>query len=65
MELEGYFEPEEDLAVCENGWCIAVSGGPLPDDTMGDIIVETLEVSFDAICPKPGNGVTLLHTQEV
>ena len=65
VELEGYFEPEEDLAVCENGWCIAVSGGPLPDDTMGDIIVETLEVSFDAICPKPGNGVTLLHTQEV
>ena len=55
---------DEGCGDVEDGWCIAVSGGPLPDDTMGDIIVETLEVSFDAICPKPGNGVTLLHTQE-
>ena len=62
---DGYFEPEEDLSVCENGWSIAVSGGPLPDDTMGDIIVETLDVSFDAVKPEPGNGLTLLQTQDV
>ena len=62
---EGYFEPEEDLNVCPNGWTIAVSGGPLPDDTMGDIIVETLDVSFDAVKPEPGNGLTLLQTQDV
>ena len=61
---EGYFEPEEDLNVCPNGWTIAVSGGPLPDDTMGDIIVETLDVSFDAVKPEPGNGLTLLQTQD-
>ncbi len=62
VELEGYFEPEEDLTVCENGWSIAVSGGPLPYDTMGDIVAETLEVSFDVLCPKP---VTHLQTPEV
>ncbi|MBP5728659.1 MAG: hypothetical protein J6Y48_16430, partial [Clostridia bacterium] len=64
-ELEGYFEPEEDLNVCPEGWSIAVSGGPLPDDTMGDIIVETLDVSFDAVKPDPGNGLILLQTQDV
>ena len=59
---EGYFEPEE---ICENGWSIAVSGGPLPNDTMGDIIVETLEISFDVAKPEPGQGLyTSLKPQE-
>ena len=61
----GYFWPEENLTVCENGWAIAVSGGPLPDDTMGDIIVETLKISFDIAKPEPGQGLyTSLKPQE-
>ena len=62
---EGYFQPEEDLTICENGWCITVSGGPLPDDTMGDIIVETLNVSFDVVWPEYGRDPVSLNTRDI
>ena len=57
--------PVEDLAVCENGWCIAVSGGPLPDDTMGDIMEDILVVSADVPHMDANMTPVSLSPQEV
>ena len=43
---DGFFVPEEDLSVCPNGWAMAVSSYP-PEDVMGGVTEETLEISFD------------------
>lgn len=44
---EGQFYPEEDLNICPEGWVIGLSGEP-PEDLMGGVTVETMEISFDA-----------------
>lgn len=48
---EGYFDPDRDPNSRENGWGVLFSGGPLPDDTMGNIISETLVISLDIMLP--------------
>lgn len=50
----GYFEPEEDLEACPNGWAIPLGGYP-PQEVMGGMTVETLEISFDAGITVKGN----------
>ncbi|MBP5727766.1 MAG: hypothetical protein J6Y48_11900 [Clostridia bacterium] len=44
---EGQFCPEEDLSICPEGWAIGLSGEP-PEDLMGGVTVETMEIRFDA-----------------
>ena len=42
----GFFVPEEDPDICPSGWAVAVSDCP-PEDVMGGVTAETLEIRFD------------------
>ena len=62
-DLDGFFVPEEDLNVCPNGWAITVGGSPEPG-IMGDLSIETLEISFDVPKTELTEGIRQLEHSE-